>query len=92
MPSSSGSQMNGNLEGECQATDLAPSSPDKELQDTLGLLWQLWEGYRARKVGPVKISRSLWGNWSELASGLLPRVLWVPSLTLSPTVPCIFRI
>lgn len=48
MPSSSGSQMNGNLEGECQATDLAPSSPDKELQDTLGLLWQLWE----RDTGP----------------------------------------
>lgn len=49
MPSSSGSQVNGNLEGECQAKDLAPLSPGRKLQDTLGLPWQLWEGYRGQE-------------------------------------------
>lgn len=45
VPSSSGNQADGNLKGECQATDLAPLSPDRELQDTLGLQCSLWDGY-----------------------------------------------
>lgn len=49
MPSSSGSQVNRNLEGECQAKDLAPLSPGRKLQDTLGLQWQLWEGCRGQE-------------------------------------------
>lgn len=70
MPSSSGSQVNGNLEGECQA--------DRELQDTLGLQWQLWEGYRGQEGRSCeslhkfmgKLVRT--GKWSITQSSLGP--------------------
>lgn len=84
-----GGQVDGNMEGERQAEGWALLSPDREGNSGHTRTAVVTAGGipEARRAGPVRVLTSVWESWSELVSALLPRVLWVRSLPLSPTVP-----